>query len=291
MTATHVLVGVGGGPEGRRALDWAAREASSRHCDLRLLRAYHWDSQLLPWETPGDRTIGAAFRHAAETHLRDAIAHVRSTFPDVPVIGTTVDDLAWTVLNEWSGRAVLTVVGARHHTALGSALAGSTSTFVAAGAQGPVVVVRGTVPGPDAIDEGPAPAVVVGLDGSPVDHDTLAFAFEVADRRHRPVHAVYCARPRLGHELDGAAGQRWVAEQVAGWREKYPDVEVVEEVVGDHPVAGLCAVAHRQELLVVGARIRHARVGIWLGSTSQGVLHHAPCPVAVVHQHPSEVTS
>ncbi|MBA3524163.1 MAG: universal stress protein, partial [Geodermatophilaceae bacterium] len=35
--------------------------------------------------------------------------------------------------------------------------------------------------------------------------------------------------------------------------------------------------------LVIGAHDRHARLGSILGSVSQGVLHHAACPVVVVH--------
>jgi nucleotide-binding universal stress UspA family protein len=53
--------------------------------------------------------------------------------------------------------------------------------------------------------------------------------------------------------------------------------------VRDHPVAALVAAATAQDLLVVGSHSRHARVAAMLGSVSQGVLHHATCPVAVVH--------
>ncbi|MFF1747124.1 universal stress protein [Streptomyces mirabilis] len=35
-------------------------------------------------------------------------------------------------------------------------------------------------------------------------------------------------------------------------------------------------------LLVVGRRVRQTRLGTHLGSVAHAVLHHAPCPVAVV---------
>lgn len=62
-------------------------------------------------------------------------------------------------------------------------------------------------------------------------------------------------------------------------------VAVHPEVLREHAVAGLVAASTTQKLLVVGSRSRHARVGTSLGSVSQGVLHHATCPVAVVPTH------
>ena len=53
-------------------------------------------------------------------------------------------------------------------------------------------------------------------------------------------------------------------------------------VVDDHPGAGLVAEGHGAHLLVVGTHGGHALTGTLLGSTSQAVLHHATCPVAVV---------
>jgi nucleotide-binding universal stress UspA family protein len=53
-------------------------------------------------------------------------------------------------------------------------------------------------------------------------------------------------------------------------------------VIDDHPGPGLVAEGNGAHLLVVGARGRHALAGTLLGSTSQGVLHHANCPVAII---------
>ena len=38
------------------------------------------------------------------------------------------------------------------------------------------------------------------------------------------------------------------------------------------------------QLLVVGARGRGRLHGMMLGSVSLAVLHHAPCPVGIIHQ-------
>jgi nucleotide-binding universal stress UspA family protein len=79
-----------------------------------------------------------------------------------------------------------------------------------------------------------------------------------------------------------ARAEAWLSEALAGWREKYPDVVVHSGVIRDHPVSGLLTTAAAQDLLVVGSRGRHALAGTLLGSVSQGVLHHAACPVALV---------
>jgi nucleotide-binding universal stress UspA family protein len=73
-----------------------------------------------------------------------------------------------------------------------------------------------------------------------------------------------------------------LSEALAGWQEKYPDVDVHPAVVRDHPASGLLAAAAAQHLLVVGTRGEHALLGTVLGSVTQAVLHHASCPVAVI---------
>jgi nucleotide-binding universal stress UspA family protein len=66
------------------------------------------------------------------------------------------------------------------------------------------------------------------------------------------------------------------------WRERFPDVPVVEHVEIGSAGQVLLSVAARAQLMVVGRRARRTAVGARIGSVAHGVLHHAPCPVAVV---------
>src|SRR5581483_4014424 len=94
-------------------------------------------------------------------------------------------------------------------------------------------------------------------------------------------HAIYCHQRRQP-EPERAEG--WLADLVGGWRGKYPDLDVSTSVVDGHPVERLVSAALGSELLVVGPHAHRRRLPALLGSVSQGVLHHARCPVAIVHR-------
>jgi nucleotide-binding universal stress UspA family protein len=132
----------------------------------------------------------------------------------------------------------------------------------------------------------------VGVTGED-DDEVLAFAVEEAAARRTDLVAVHAWRdssldPGLRTvspplvDWSGVARdeQRVLAEAVAGWREKEPDVVVREVVVRDRPAPALVATAATAQLLVVGRR-GHPRLAR-LGSTAHAVLHRASCPVAVV---------
>ncbi|MET0315386.1 MAG: universal stress protein, partial [Rhodococcus fascians] len=72
-----------------------------------------------------------------------------------------------------------------------------------------------------------------------------------------------------------------LAESLAGWQEKYPDVEVRRVVAQDRPVRVLAQLSEQASLIVVGNRGRGGFRGMLLGSTSYALIHTADCPVLV----------
>ena len=66
--------------------------------------------------------------------------------------------------------------------------------------------------------------------------------------------------------------------------ERYQDVPVSSEVVEGAARRALLKAAGGADLLVVDARRRHGHIGLRLGLVNHAVLHHAPCPIAVVPQ-------
>jgi nucleotide-binding universal stress UspA family protein len=287
-----VVVGLGGNRDTTPELDWAAREAQTRGRALHVLRAYDPAAITLPWDDGLDRKVLAELRRADEERVRTAVVHARRLVPELLVWGDVVDGAAADVLCAASAQAELTVVGSRHLNAVGSAVLGSVSTLVAAGGAGTVVVVG------DAVEPAADADVVVGVDGAADADAVLGLAFDFASRHRRRLRTVYCWSPDLLATMQWRPeppvpqrADRWLAEAVAGWQEKYPDVTVRRSVVREFPVAGLLAESAGQALLVVGSHSKHARLGTLLGSVSQGVLHHARCTVAVVHPSAQEVGS
>jgi nucleotide-binding universal stress UspA family protein len=137
--------------------------------------------------------------------------------------------------------------------------------------------------------------VVVGVDGSPVSEPAIAMAFEEASTRDAELVAVHtwidlasdsayahAIRYITGWEDHEAAAHAVLAERLAGWQEKYPEVVVRRVVAQDRPVRCLLAHAEDAQLLVVGSRGRGGFTGMLDGSTSQALMYHTPCPLLVV---------
>jgi nucleotide-binding universal stress UspA family protein len=281
-----IVVGVDESAGSQAAVRWACDEARLGTRAVRLVCAYHWT---LPYRWDGaysgvtDSDL-VRLKSAAEAIVNRAIDDAARFAPDVEVTGEVIKGNAADVLIDESEHADLLVLGSRHLKALGSVLLGSVGDVVAARARCPVVVVRGPA---GLIAE--RASVVVGVDGTESADPALAFGFDHASRHRVPLHAVMCWRrdvlASMQWRMEPPAPERaelWLAESIAGWQEKYPDVEVHSSVIRDHPVAGLVAASTAQHLLVVRSRISNALVGTMLGSASQGVLHHATCPVAVI---------
>ena len=279
-----VLVGIGDEYEAMPELDWGGREAVARSVALQLVRAYHRSLLSHPWSAE-DLPSVAELRADALQRLQRALAHANRQWPGLTVRADIEEGLPADVLIAASGSADVTVLGSRHLGPIGGLLLGSVSNAVALHARGPVVVVRNAARVPVV-----RPAVVVGLYGVSAEA-VLRFGFDHAARHGEGLEAVVCVTEPYEHRLNGESATelatvladragRWLSDTVAPWHRRYPDVEVRETVTVAQPVAGLVEASAGQELLVVGGRPRDR--GMPLGSVTQGVLHHAECPVAVV---------
>jgi nucleotide-binding universal stress UspA family protein len=283
---SSVVVGIDGSESAEAAAVWAVKEARSFHAPLRLVYAFSGIRAASAMSMYGDLALPemGVLRAAADTELRGAAAYLATMAPDVKISTHAYDGDAGDVLVDEAREAVSVVLGSRRLGAIGSVLLGSVATRVSARARCPVVVVRGPA---TPSDEGSA--VVVGVQADENSSEAIAYAFDYASRNGVRLHAVLCWHPDLLAQMAWRSeqpvpmrAQAWLSEALAGWREKFPDVDVHAAVTREHPVEGLIAASNGQNLLVVGTHNRGATVGTLLGSVSQGVLHHATCPVVLV---------
>lgn len=138
--------------------------------------------------------------------------------------------------------------------------------------------------------------IVVGIDGSEESRNALRWALDEARLRSAEIVAVHAWEapptvpepgPAPGFDLVGIlpevveASERLVkavVEEVVG---DDPDV-TVEAVTIQGPAASVLVEAARDaDMLVVGSRGHGGFAALLLGSVSQQLAHHAPCPLLI----------
>jgi nucleotide-binding universal stress UspA family protein len=285
MRTYPVVVGADGTTWSRAAVRWAAHEAERRGLPLRVTHVFGWDWRETRHDMGND--YPDLIRKRAEGITANAVFEARMVARKLEVEGDPVIGHAAALLLDETEYAELMVLGSRGHGGFGSLLLGSVSQRVATHAKCPVVVVRGR----GDVAEGP---IAVGVDDSPAAELVLETAFEAAARRGCSLQVVRAyiptIRPWMAYEFpadidlpDPAAAERArLAEQLAPWRAKYPDVPVEVVLTRESAASALVEASARAQLVVVGSRGRGAIAGALLGSTGLQLLHHADCPVYLV---------
>ncbi|CAM3698971.1 universal stress protein [Smaragdicoccus niigatensis] len=275
VDSTSIVVGIDGSITSTRAALWAAETASLMKAPLVLATAapvpgaYLSDAAVLAYAITPDESSLAAQR------LDEATARVLEKFPDLVVHTVSKQGPADLMLVSLSQRARLVVVGAHRTASLESLMIGSTATLVANHAACPVVVWRG------AHGFG---RVVVGVDGSPLSTSAIAHAFEFASWYQASLEAVHVWDVQAGHNADRGNHEALLSENLAGWSEKYPDVQVHTTAMAGDARDVLSGSAKQARLVVVGSHGRGRAAALILGSTSQHLLRHSPCPVMICRQ-------
>ncbi|GAY07347.1 universal stress protein [Pseudonocardia sp. N23] len=279
-----VVVGVDGSRSASQAVEWGATEAMLTGAPLRLVAAL--GPPAVRRTDDGDLQEVSA-RHlvvSARAALDMAADQAVRAQPCLDVDSDAREGFPVPVLLDESRHATVLVIGNRGLGGVPGLLLGSVSTTVAAKAECPVVVVRGTVVGPG--DDRP---VVVGVDGSPISDSAIELAFAEASERGAPLLAVHAWSDRMLVELGpivdmdaiNADERQLLSQRLAGRREEYPDVEVRTLVRRDKAAEVLLDLSAKAQLVVVGSRGRGRVSGLLLGSVGHALLHLAECPVLV----------
>ena len=138
--------------------------------------------------------------------------------------------------------------------------------------------------------------IVVGIDGSAGSQAALRFAAAEARLRKAKLRLVaawsltYVAAPigmmapiddALLPELQKNA-RAVIDHAVAEVFGDATDIEIEKTIAEGSPAQVLVDAAQGADLLVVGTRGHGGFAGLLLGSVSQQIAHHAPCPIVIV---------
>ena len=285
-----VVVGVDGSAASTGAVAYAANTAATRGIPLLLVTSYTMPAAMFAEGMVPPQPVYDELERECHPIIESARATAQKIAPEIQIGHAVVEGNPAQVLIDYSRKAKLIVLGSRGLGGIKGMVLGSVSAAVASHAFCPVVVTRTDTDQPDST--GP---VVVGIDGSEISARATDWAFAEASARGAELIAVHTwMDPQVQAAAAGIAltDDDWsqleeqqhqtLAERLAGFADRVPDVNVTRYVTRDRAVRALVEQSEGAQLVVVGSHGRGGFAGMVLGSTSRALLQAAPCPVMVV---------
>lgn len=278
------VVGIDGSVAARVALEWAARTAADHGIRLTLVHVV---------ETEASRGIAPALQEGADALVaaarRDAVA---AGLAEDRIEASWSQGRPWEIITAAADHpADLIVIGARGDGGYHRHLLGSTADRIVRTAGCPVLTMT-----PEGIPGGaPFRRVVVGVDFS-ADSDAALDAAMAIVGREGTIIAVHASPPPVvvsdgpvtplpDVDIDTLLADARVAME-RRLHQRLP--EGMNRIVVASPLYPVHAIEdavreHEGQLVAVGTRGRTGLARLLLGSVSERVLHHVPCPTLVVH--------
>lgn len=284
-----VIAGTDGSDDSLRAVEWAAGEAALRGATLRIVSAPALPP-VMPWHQPllgKPDVIADAVIELSEQALASAACRAAAAEPAVVVQTVLEPGRPAQALIKAAAGASMIVVASSGSGGIPGRASGPVSQSVATRAGCPVVVVR-----KDGLPT--QREIVVGI--RDLDQPAaITFAFEEAALRRARLRAVHAWRwfpPKVGPAAtrrSGAVAQdvmqqtaRWLTELLGFWQEKFPEVDVVEDVRRTSPGRVLAASSATADLVVLGRNAPEDIEHRYANAVTHAVLNHAHGPVAIV---------
>jgi nucleotide-binding universal stress UspA family protein len=285
-----ILVGVDGSDEALSAVQWAAHDAALRNVPLTLVHVVNAPVPGSPtgyrqWQEAQAREfITSAMKVADESTGDHGPVQIDSKVLYSAIVPTLVD---------LSKGAEMVVVGYRGRGGvLVRTFLGSVSSGLVYHAHCPIAVIHNDEPLVSNVARAP---VLLGVDGSPASEAATAIAFDEASRRHVGLVALHAWSdlrvsdlkelfPNFDWEAHLSEEEETLAERLAGWHERYPDVGIRRQIEVGEPARPLLEASKRAQLMVVGSHGGGGFPGILLGSVGAAVVNRARIPVIVARQ-------
>ncbi len=291
-----IVVGADGSGASQAAVRWAAHEATMRHVPLTVVHVetplavaastLAWPAGRVPEEVLEVQENEARRVIADAVTLAESSAGTatRPTINDELFFGRPVPTLI-----DLSKDAQLIVVGCHGRTGRHRRMLGSVGNGLIHHAHCPVAVVHDEVS--SALESSSRMPVLLGVDGSRASESATAIAFDEASWRGVDLMALHvwsdadmCAAVGMDASAVQSSAQKTLAESLAGWHDRYPDVTVHHLVEFEHPVRHLLKQSERAQLVVVGSHGRGGFAGMLLGSVGAAVAQAAHVPVIIARR-------
>jgi nucleotide-binding universal stress UspA family protein len=290
-----ILVGVDGSAAALAAVRWAAHDAALRNVPLTLVHVVNTP-------VPGSSQVPtpAGFRQWQETRAREFIKSATKVAEEstrecgpVQIDSKVFYSATVRTLVDLSKEAQMVVVGYRGRGGvLVRTFLGSVSSGLVYHAHCPIAVIHDDEPLVANVARAP---VLVGIDGSPASEAATAIAFDEASRRGVGLVALHAWTdlrvsdlkelfPNFDWDTHLSEEEETLAERLAGWHERYPDVGVSRTIEVGEPARPLLEASKRAQLIVVGSHGGGGFPGILLGSVGAAVVNRARVPVIVARQ-------
>jgi len=278
----HVIVGVDGTANSRRAVHFAANTAVTIDADLVIVHAAPGRFPVMPVRP----AAAGEYDDFAQSIAHDAAVMARAVQPNVNVSTRVINGPVVHAVVAAAADAVLVVLGSRRERSLAHLWTARILGGVAARTTCPTIVVP---PGwePDVVHG----RVLVGFKSAEESADALATAFAEAARRRAElviVHgwklpAVYddIINARVSEEAVRLNAEEMIASAIEPLRTADPTVAVTSQVVHADPVHALVSASREADVLVLTKPGPH-HVLAHLGSTARALLRWSECPVVVV---------
>lgn len=270
MSYRPIVAGADGSGESLRAVEWAAREARRRGSPLRIVSVPAMPPRMRVHNA--QETIANALRGLAARALGEAVTRAEEIAPGLLIDTDLLSGPPALAVPEAGSGASMLVVGARGMGGFAALVLGSVSRQAAMSAPCPVVVVREETM---AIHR----EVVVGIGDPQNPGQALAFALEEAALRDADLVAVHACGT---HEKTSGQAAMQLAGTLDGWRDKYPDVRVRQQVVNGHPAWVLSSYSAIADLVVLGRHDSPHGTARAIGSIQHTLLNHFHGPIAIV---------
>jgi nucleotide-binding universal stress UspA family protein len=287
-----ILVGVDGSAAALAAVRWAAHDAALRDVPLTLVHVVN--APVPGWsQVPAP----AGFRQRREKRAREFIESAIKVAEEstgergpVQIDSKVLHSATVSTLVGLSEEAEMVVVGYRGHGGvLVRSFLGSVSSGLVYHAHCPVAVIPDEEPLIANVARAP---VLVGIDGSSASEAATAIAFDEASRRGVGLIALHAWTdlrvsdfkelfPNVNWDAQLSEEEETLAERLAGWQERYPNVGIRRKIEIGEPARPLIEASELAQLIVVGSHGRGGFAGMLLGSVGAAVVNRARIPVIV----------